>query len=154
MYSFIADRHGIRRRQLDAEGGPFAGLTVDGNPPVVGPHGFLHDRQAESRPPAGLFGREERLENLCRVIRFDPMPRVGDFDGHAASLMQAATERHRVRECRAKAQRPSVGHRLERILDQMVNGLLHVLTIRLDGWKIRGQFGYASDVLAFALCPE
>jgi hypothetical protein len=31
---------------------------------------------------------------------------------------------------------------------------LHVLTIRLDWWEIRGQFGNASDVLTFAFRPE
>lgn len=154
MYSFIDRRHGFCRRQLNGEGGPFTRLTVDGDPPIVSPYSFLDDGQAETRPATGLLGREERLENLCRVVGFDPMPRIGNFDREPAGLMQPATKGHGVDQCGAKAQGSSVGHRLERVLDQVVNGLLHVLTIGFYWWKIRGEFRYASDVLTFAFGPK
>ena len=54
----------------------------------------------------------------------------------------------------AQPQRAAVGHRLKRIFYEVVERFLHVLAVRLDRWKIRGQFGDASDVLAFAFGSE
>ena len=140
--------------ELNGERGAFAGFTVDSNPPVVSPHGLLHDRQAESRPPAGLFGGEKRLKNLCGMVGFDAVARIGDFDGDRARLVQPPAQRNRIGCGRAQAKRSSVWHCLERIFDQVVECFLHMLPVRLDQWKIRGQFRNASHVLALALGAE
>ena len=154
MCSFVGCRQAFCCRQLNGKGRSFAGLAIDGDPPVVSSHGFLHDGQPETRPASGLFGGEKRLENLCRVIRFDPMSGVGDFDGHSVRPLQASTEGDGISQRCAQAQRAAVGHCLKRIFYEMVERFLHVLAVRLDRWKIRGQFGYASDVLAFAFGSE
>ena len=154
MCSFVGCRYSFCCRHLNAKGRSFAGLAVDGDPPVVSPHGFLHDGQPETRPASGLFGGEKGLENLCRVIRFDSMSGIGDFDGHSARLMQASTEGDGISQRCAQAERPAVGHRLKRIFYEVVERFLHVLAVRLDRWKIRGQFGDASNVLAFAFGSE
>ena len=136
--------------QLDGEGRALARLAVDGNPAVVSPHSFLHDRQAESSASAGLFGGEKGLENLRGMIRLNAVSRVGDFDRDRARLMQSTAQRNRICRGRAQTERPSGWHRLKGIFDQVVERLLHVLPVRLDEWKIRGQFRYASHVLALA----
>lgn len=140
--------------KLNGEGRALARLTVDGDPPVVSPHGFLHDRQAKPRPPPGLFGGKKRLKDLRRMIGFDAMTGIGDFDGHCPCLVQASAERHRIGGCRAQAQRSTVRHGLKGILDQVIERFLHMLAVRFDWWKVGGQFGDASDVLAFAFRPE
>ena len=53
-----------RGGQLDGERRALAWLTVDGDPTVVGPHGFLDDRQTKASPSAGLFRGEKRLKYL------------------------------------------------------------------------------------------
>ena len=74
-FSLFLDGYG----QLNGEGRPFARLAVHGDPSIVSPHRFLHDRQAEASSASGLLGGEERLKNLRRMIALDAMPGVGDF---------------------------------------------------------------------------
>ena len=125
-------------RQLNGERRALAWFTVDGNPTVVRPHGFLHDRQAEPRPSAGLFGGKKRLEDLRRMVRLDAMPRVGDFDSDCPRLVQPSAECDGIGGGRPQTQRAAVGHRLQRIFDEMIECFLHMLTVRLHRRKIRG----------------
>ena len=154
MGSFVDCRHALCCRQLNGKGRSFAGLAIDGDPPVVSPHGFLHDGQPETCPPSGLLGGEKGLENLCRVIRFDSMSGIGDFNGHPAGLMQASAEGDGISQRCAQTERSAVGHGLKGIFYEMVERFLHVLAVRLDQWEVRGQFGDASHVLALAFGSE
>ena len=140
--------------QLNGEGGALAWFTLDGNPSIMRPYGFLHDCQSEPGPSSGLFGGEKRLKDLCRMVRLDAVPCVGDFDCDRPRLVQASTEGDGIGGRCPQTQRAAVGHRLQRIFNEMIDRFLHMLAVRLDGRKIRGQFGNASNVLAFAFGPK
>ena len=132
----------------------FARFALDRDTAIMRSHRFLHNSQAKTRSATGLLCREERLEDLRRVVRLDAVTGIGDFNGHSARVMQAAADGDRFDACRPETERSAVRHGLKRIFNEMVKGFQHMLAISLHRRKFRGQFRYARHVLPFAFSPK
>ena len=77
---------------MDSERRTFARLALDGDTAIMRSHCFLDNSETKTRSTTGLLRREERLKDLCRVVRFDAVTGIGDFNGHSACVMQAAAD--------------------------------------------------------------
>src|SRR3970040_86352 len=67
--------------ELHGHEGPLAdAFALDFNPPTVLLDDALADREAQARPFADLFGREEGIEDLGQVLWGKPVPGVGNGD--------------------------------------------------------------------------
>ena len=139
---------------MDSERRTFARFALDGDTAIMRSHCFLDNSETKTRSTTSLLGREERLKDLCRVVRLDAVTGIGDFNGHSARVMQAAADGDRFDARRPQTQRSTVRHGLKCVFNEVVQGFQHVLTICLNRRKVGGQFRNACHVLPFAFSPK
>gem|GEM_PF-904936 len=118
---------GVPKRKANGqrEAHPLRAHQVDLAP--VRAHNALHDHQPE--PGALLLRREIRLEKVAHVVRRNAAPRVGEADGDVAVVHVGANPKNA----------PGF-HRLEGVLDHVVDRLLDLVAVHFQQRKIRAQF--------------
>ncbi len=123
--------------------GPPSGRTFDVDPSPVGSDDPVHDGQAKPRSLAGHFGREERLEDPVADRLGNPCSGIGDLEPRCV-LVTAGND----------GQRPSLGHRIDRVHREIHDDLFDLSAIRADPERDVRRLDAQTDVCAHDAMQE
>src|SRR5580704_8150221 len=141
--------HGQKKREPAA----VSGFAFDPNFPAMRLHQALGDRQAQTHTRSIAVHADEIFENLLVMFRGDPWAGIGDGHFHAVRTRQTEASAFlgwqslgdatfpEMRQ-RPKRDTPPRWRMLQRVVQKIGGGLLHLLIVKAKVWngRIKGRF--------------